>query len=555
MSRSSSSHSQAETDAVLLARLRAQIEFYFSPQNLSKDTYLRSLLVAVDDDGVNGKVHISIIAAFPKVRELCANHGRGPLAPQDAADERLPAQPALLQKALDGSQVVEISKDLNWIRPMHQLPPLLRNSMMMKNPMPAFPQSVGPVVLESQAHQSPPSSPATTSTASSGVPTYPLSLKERTTIIVRNVSRGCRVDKVLAAFTTGSIQPKSARPDIGDTWYVVFASEADAVAAVFECRDKEIDGIPIQARVKSEAPGQAGLSFHEPKVSTTKVGESSQPMPYFNPPLQYYQAQPPQMAGLTPIHGRFLSGPSGPVAMPHHLSYPHPQYPFPNGQSQISGGHPPYRQNHVPQYGHGMYSAPYGTPQFHTQHPQYPPHVSHPLNVYVDRQERGEVGNYGNQKLNGKRGTTAQRKANASQKQLLQNKELKDKDNSKAKYSRAGDGAKKSNSVADNRHSTKAQTDDTDQVLYGDAQGSRLKNQKKKKNKKRENGTSHPRVDRKIDSSTSNFPALSSSRPGPAKTGTFTQKPDDSKLVGYADALRKQTNPAIGLNAPTDVMA
>jgi len=468
MSRSSSSHSQAETDAVLLARLRAQIEFYFSPQNLSKDTYLRSLLVAVDDDGVNGKVHMPIIAAFPKVRELCANHGRDPLAPRDAADARLPAQSALLQKALDGSQVVEISEDLNWIRPIHQLPPLVRmhNSMMVKNPMPALPQSVGPVVLENQAHQSPPSSPATTSTASSGVPTHPLSLKERTAVIVRN---------------------------------------------------------------------------HE-----SKVGESSQPMPYVNPPLQYYQAQPPQMAGLTPIHGRFLSGPPGPVAMPLHLSYPYPQYPFPNGyQSQFAGGHLPYHQNHVPQYGHGMYSAPYGTPQLHTQYPQYPPPASHPLNVYVDRQERGEAGNDGIQKLNGKKGTKAQRKANASQKQLLQNKELKDKDNLKAKNSRACDGAKKSNSVADSRYSTKARSDDTDQILYGDAQSSRLKSQKKKKNKKRENGTSPPKADRKIDSSTANFPTLSSSRPGPEKTGTFTHKPDDSKLVGYADALRKQTHPVV----------
>ena len=56
----------------LNATLLTQVEYYFSPQNLSKDGYLRGQLVASS----NGRsVPISTISRFGKVREICQAGG------------------------------------------------------------------------------------------------------------------------------------------------------------------------------------------------------------------------------------------------------------------------------------------------------------------------------------------------------------------------------------------------------------------------------------------------------------------------------------------------
>lgn len=91
-------------DSFLLNRLRAQLEFYFSPQNLSRDVYLRNLLSSY---GFNA-VPLSIIANFPKVRSIC--NGQIDLA--------------LLMRAVEGSGIVTVTHDAVWISPLLPIPPL-----------------------------------------------------------------------------------------------------------------------------------------------------------------------------------------------------------------------------------------------------------------------------------------------------------------------------------------------------------------------------------------------------------------------------------------------
>lgn len=91
-------------ESFLLSRLRAQLEFYFSPQNLARDVYLRNLLSSY---GFNA-VPLSIIANFPKVRSLC--NGQIDLA--------------LLKRAVEGSGIVHVTNDAVWISPLLPIPPL-----------------------------------------------------------------------------------------------------------------------------------------------------------------------------------------------------------------------------------------------------------------------------------------------------------------------------------------------------------------------------------------------------------------------------------------------
>lgn len=229
-------------DLALLDRLKSQIEFYFSPQNMSRDTYLRSLL-SYSQHHPNGAVPLSIIATFPKVRKLCAEN-------QNVSDSTPPpADPMLVKKALRGSMVVAVSPDGAWIIPLFQTfphPSVSHQHQMISS----HPQQFAPSV----------NSNAVNIQRINDIKDTALGTKERTTVILRDVSENCDVQKVLDTFTTESVTPKSARPDIGGTWYIVFASESDALKAVSVSKDRQIDGKSIRARVKSEANPSTEIS-------------------------------------------------------------------------------------------------------------------------------------------------------------------------------------------------------------------------------------------------------------------------------------------------------
>ncbi|KAL3756472.1 hypothetical protein ACHAWU_009866 [Discostella pseudostelligera] len=101
-------------------RLRTQVEFYFSPKNLSRDTYLRKMLTSEHLDIPTPRpaqymCPVGIITNFPKVKDICSQFS-----------PRLQKEPAalLLARALEGSNsVVTISSDGNWIGPVNQILP------------------------------------------------------------------------------------------------------------------------------------------------------------------------------------------------------------------------------------------------------------------------------------------------------------------------------------------------------------------------------------------------------------------------------------------------
>jgi hypothetical protein len=237
-------HLSEDVVSTLVARLRAQVEYYFSFQNLIRDTFLQSLLTSTDRIG---SVPTEIIATFPKVRELYATSigSYGILPP---ADQRF------IARALRESDVVSISEDGEWISP-RDMPDF--QSISMWNVVQG---GISPQFSDADSQN--------TSVSSFGAPTHPhlqpIPGKEPTTAIVQGLPPDCTEQEIVDVFTTGSVEPKNVRQDAGNTWYINFSTGADAVSAVAASWGKKVRGSPIQARMKTEAPVQMQSSNYPP---------------------------------------------------------------------------------------------------------------------------------------------------------------------------------------------------------------------------------------------------------------------------------------------------
>lgn len=297
-------------DAVLLARLRAQVEFYFSAQNLARDTFLRSLLSSTEHIGA---VPVEIIANFPKVRELYAA-SIGVLPPNVAP----PADPRLVNAALEDSQVVVISEDGKWISPR-----TMPASLQIQH---SSTHRAVPLHDKDARLDSPPSpSSQTTSTSSAGVPTFPMLNRERNTVIVRDLPEDCTEEQIMGVFETDQGRPKSARLEVGKTWYITFATEAQAIAAVSESRGKEIGGMPVRARIKSEIPNVPAAGAG---AANTPHQQQRAPPPYSPMPPMYANPYPfvVQSPGFAPAYPYTPYGVPGMAPQP--MMMPPPQMPM-----------------------------------------------------------------------------------------------------------------------------------------------------------------------------------------------------------------------------------
>ena len=107
----SGSQQPAPTGDGAPAKLRKQIEFYFSPGNLARDRYLVSILQQ------SGAVMIGTIANFPKVREITSQ-----LSSDDLSNGNVLS---FIASCLQDSQVVAVSPDRNWILPRSMLVPTM----------------------------------------------------------------------------------------------------------------------------------------------------------------------------------------------------------------------------------------------------------------------------------------------------------------------------------------------------------------------------------------------------------------------------------------------
>ncbi len=76
---------------------------------------------------------------------------------------------------------------------------------------------------------------------------------ERNTIILRDLPSNTDPRRVEAIFKDAGMEvPISVRADVGDTWFVTFKTEDDAMKSILELRGSEFEGNPIKARLKSE---------------------------------------------------------------------------------------------------------------------------------------------------------------------------------------------------------------------------------------------------------------------------------------------------------------
>lgn len=368
----------------LLARIRAQVEFYFSPINLARDTFLRSLL-----EGNGNRVLVETIASFPKVRELYAIGylGISPAMAPPAAD------PAIVCHALEGSHVVTVSRDGNWISPTPYSSTESQEGMEISMPV----RSGDAAANEPSFKPSPstaPSSPSsqTTTASSSGVPTHPSpTRRERTTVVVSDVPAECVVEEILQAFCGDSFKPKSAHRDgVEKTWLINFATEADAGAALLAVSDKKIRGEPIRALLKSERSAVSSLRVSAtPAECTVRPPPTQWAPPHQFPPPRPYNPVPPQQ--LHQQHQYAFHHPVG--AMP-------PSYPAyaPYGTPIIVQ----QQQRYPPAYGHAMpqQHMPYGAAHQQQQIPPPPPHnvaACHPQNLsapYVGQGQRSNDAGY-----------------------------------------------------------------------------------------------------------------------------------------------------------------
>jgi hypothetical protein len=103
-------------ESILLQQLQGQIEFYFSPENLGRDTYLQSLLNSRDHYGA---VPLATISSFPKVKELYAMHVTG--GQYIPAWQAMLADPRVVGAAMTKSTTVKVSDDGHWLIPVNYL--------------------------------------------------------------------------------------------------------------------------------------------------------------------------------------------------------------------------------------------------------------------------------------------------------------------------------------------------------------------------------------------------------------------------------------------------
>ncbi len=76
---------------------------------------------------------------------------------------------------------------------------------------------------------------------------------ERNTIILRDIPSNTDSRRVAAIFKDAGMKlPITVRADIGDTWFVTFKTEDDAMKSILELRAHVFEGKPIKARLKSE---------------------------------------------------------------------------------------------------------------------------------------------------------------------------------------------------------------------------------------------------------------------------------------------------------------
>lgn len=396
----------------LYIRLRNQVEFYFSPQNLSRDAYLRNMLTAEHQDVPSHPpsqlmAPVAVITNFPKVRDICAAFGSSLSDPPHV----------LLARACEGSTVVTVSTDGAWIGPLsQQLPPLMAPAPRMGPPtpqhfqqgpflpsphqgmimmMPAAPMvevqpmpymGTQPVPIVQNVPQSVDSVSPSNSLDS-------MSQAKEIVVVVPDMPDECNPIILMGAFTQDDIRPSSVSVDANtNTWYLTFTTEAEAKAAIAASSGKTIAGVPINTKLKTEplSPRASVTPASGASLSSMSASQKRQ-IPV---PQMVQQPMPMPVAGMYPpgayaIPQHIPPPPMQPGIQPYPISgynmapMPMPGQPFPQYQQHMQPMYPyGYLPQHFPsnqppmigRYGPGVPPPPprYPGPSYPYQHgPQH----------------------------------------------------------------------------------------------------------------------------------------------------------------------------------------
>eukprot|EP00934_Nitzschia_sp_Nitz4_P005619 Nitzschia sp. Nitz4//scaffold76_size158648//98568//100052//NITZ4_002557-RA/size158648-processed-gene-0.246-mRNA-1//1//CDS//3329557878//5609//frame0 len=242
--------------AGILFPLMAQIEFYFSPQNLAKDTFLQQQLSATDHLGA---VSVNIICGFPKVKQLHAQLRHLIPMPSHLTPN---ADPYVVCAALQYSQSVGVSHDGQWIVPKR----LQTSPAMVKDRTSATASTVSSPVSQAS------------SASSVGVPTHPLpppatSVNNIPALRVSNVPTGVQSDELLGLFTVKDNKPTDAQFGARNSasWLIRFEAVEQAKEALNATAGMTLRGSPVQVELV-ESPSASPLSGN---LRTQDAGQSS----------------------------------------------------------------------------------------------------------------------------------------------------------------------------------------------------------------------------------------------------------------------------------------
>lgn len=409
--------------AALFHRLRTQVEFYFSPNNLSRDTYLRSMLTNTDTPEEVSPRPMQLmtptanILNFPKVKNIMSG-----------AENMPESLHMVLKIALEGSAVVAMSTDGQWIGPASQNLPPMGMAMPQYNPqqgqmvpnMPGmnqmFPQHMyppGPMMTQPGMMMIPvppgqemsphPGMPVATMPYNTNIPNE---IESPTVSIENEIQQGMQLQQIdlsstvallelpsdinpleiLTTFTTDTLRPKGASLQESESiWIVVFGSEDDANSAIEIAKTKTLRGQPIKALLRSEMPKNeqsAQPNAASPAMSSLSGGTvptqqpqstlPQQPHPMYPPPPNMMQGQPgvPPQGAVPyppPNYGRIPAG-----GMPPHLPQGPPGTVLPPYYyNQMYPGYHPGMPP-PPQHAAGMLPQRFGMPP--AMPPRYPPH-------------------------------------------------------------------------------------------------------------------------------------------------------------------------------------
>jgi len=179
--------------------IQKQLEFYFSQENLSKDSYLVSQMNS------QMAVPITVLAQFTRLKQYTQDH-------------------QLIVEAVKQSDKLILSDNDTAIRPNVQQ-------------------------------------------------------KKRNTIILREIPSDAQPEEIKTIFQGLDCEITDIRSDIGDTWFVVLASEKQAIDVLMQLGSRTFRNMPVKARLKSETSIK---SFIPVAVATENVPNS---MPFMVPPV------------------------------------------------------------------------------------------------------------------------------------------------------------------------------------------------------------------------------------------------------------------------------